>query len=371
MRLWTATIAALALWGCQPSGSSDVDPGDTVTGSGTAPGTMGVAVLGNGSNSVNNVNLEVITGNGDKIKSPTDLGFHPDNTGELWVLNQNTESVSILFDAGDDTQGSSWRQDLMSGPHFLARPAGIAFGRNTMATIHDTDEPTQGNATPWDFMGPTMWTIDTSIFDAGHPTHLDMLHNSPNGKGIAWERQNVYWVFDGLHESLTRYDFVDDHGLGGSDHSDAIVHRYAEGKVQGIEGLVSHLEYDKDSGLLYVADSGKGRIAVLDTNTGNMGDSYGPNYDGTTQRMVNGADISKLVDWTELGWSAPNGLALYGDLIYVSDTDEGIIAAFTKDGILEDWLDVGGSPAGIEFNDSGELFYTDTNANEVIKISAL
>ena len=370
MRLVTAAVISLSLWGCQPDGSSDVGTNPT-TAPTTGVNATGVAVLGSGSHSASNVNMEVITGNGDKIREPTDLGFHPDNSGELWVVNQSTESVTILFEAGDETQESSHRQELVSGPHFLARPAGIAFGRNTMATIHDTDEPTQGNATPWDFMGPTMWTIDTSIFDAGHPTHLDMLHNSPSGKGIAWERQNVYWVFDGQHESLTRYDFVDDHGLGGSDHSDAVVHRYADGKVKGVEGHVSHLEYDKDTDLLYVADSGKARIAVLDAGSGNEGDSYGPNYDGTTQRMVNGSDISKLVDWAELGWSAPNGLALYGDLIFVSDTDEGIIAAFTKDGVLEDWLDVGGSPAGLELNDSGELFYTDVNANEVIKVSPL
>ena len=141
MRLVTAAVISLSLWGCQPDGSSDVGTNPT-TAPTTGVNATGVAVLGSGSHSASNVNMEVITGNGDKIREPTDLGFHPDNSGELWVVNQSTESVTILFEAGDETQESSHRQELVSGPHFLARPAGIAFGRNTMATIHDTDEPT-------------------------------------------------------------------------------------------------------------------------------------------------------------------------------------------------------------------------------------
>ena len=35
-------------------------------------------------------------------------------------------------------------------------------------------------------MGPTLWDGNLNIYDGGHASHLDMLHNSPNGAGIAW-----------------------------------------------------------------------------------------------------------------------------------------------------------------------------------------
>ena len=59
-------------------------------------------------------------------------------------------------------------------------------------------------------MGPTLWTNDGSIYNGGHATHYDMLHDSPNGAGIAWESGTAYWIFDGWHQSLTRYNFRND-----------------------------------------------------------------------------------------------------------------------------------------------------------------
>ena len=38
-----------------------------------------------------------------------------------------------------------------------------------------------------------------------HAGHLDMLHNSPNGAGLAWAGGNVYWYYDGYHHALARY----------------------------------------------------------------------------------------------------------------------------------------------------------------------
>ncbi|MEC9466031.1 MAG: hypothetical protein VX834_09620 [Myxococcota bacterium] len=110
--------------------------------------------------------------------------------------------------------------------HFLAKPSALAFGENgAFASIHEEDEITQFD-TPWDFMGPTLWTTEFALFDSGHLSHIDMLHNTPNGVGIAWEVDNVYWVYDGHHGSLTRYNFNQDHGPAGTDHSDGVVYRY-------------------------------------------------------------------------------------------------------------------------------------------------
>ena len=77
--------------------------------------------------------------------------------------------------------------------------------------------------------------------------------------GIAWEKDNVYWVFDGYHSSITRYDFNEDHGPGGTVHDDGTVSRYVEGKVKRVANVVSHMEMDRESNLLYVADTGNNR----------------------------------------------------------------------------------------------------------------
>ena len=101
-----------------------------------------------------------------------------------------------------------------------------------------------------------------------------MLHNSPNAAGIAWEKDNAYWVFDGMHGSLTRYDFNSDHGPGGTNHRDGIVARFVEGKVSHEPGVPSHMVYRADTLQLYVADTGNSRIAILETSTGNIGTRF-------------------------------------------------------------------------------------------------
>src|SRR5690606_13392082 len=136
--------------------------------------------------------------------------------------NHDTNSISVITAPDTDAQSGSAFSSMGSN-HFLPKPAALSFNPVTgfFATAHEEDERTQGaNGTPADFMGPTLWTSDMEIFDGGHGGHMDMLHNSPNAVGIAWERDNVYWVVDGYHNALTRYDFAQDHGPGGSDHTD-------------------------------------------------------------------------------------------------------------------------------------------------------
>jgi hypothetical protein len=55
----------------------------------------------------------------------------------------------------------------MGGTHFMAEPAALAFGApGWLATAQEQDQPTQPD-TPVDFMGPTLWTADSGIFNAG------------------------------------------------------------------------------------------------------------------------------------------------------------------------------------------------------------
>ena len=85
-------------------------------------------------------------------------------------------------------------------------------------------------------MGPALWPSSLDHFavenqnneDGLLGSHIDMLHESPYGVGIAHDYDNVYWYNDGYYGELVRYDFMMDHDTGGHDHSDGVVQRYSE-----------------------------------------------------------------------------------------------------------------------------------------------
>jgi sugar lactone lactonase YvrE len=344
-----------------------------ITGPDDPEEVVGLDILGGGRHSADSVDIEEMLGSGD-LDTPMDLAFHPTNAGELWIVNLGDSSMTIVSDV-DASSWSTQSEHDSSSDHFMVHPAGLAFGTDgMMATIHEEDEttPLTGGASGT-FMGPTMWTSSASQFDAGHNSHYDMLHNSPNGMGIAWETENVYWVFDGFHESLTRYNFGDDHGGGGTDHSDADVLRYVEGDVSYEAGVASHLVFDSDSELLYVADAGNGRVAVLDTTSGSIGSAYGPNYDGGRQRRVSSADLWTFAD-DDAGLEMPSGIALHDDLLFVVDHATSTIWAFDLEGEVVDYLETGidgGSLMGIDFDADGRLYLVDAADERVMRISTL
>lgn len=354
---------------------TDADTDTTPTGDTGTPGS-GLDVLGGGTHDLAYVTITEVVSAGDELLQPSDLAFHPDVPGELWITNREDDSIVIVMDAGEPTQASSRRWSSAGGNHFLAKPASLAFNQvdGTFATAHEEDERTQGIATPADFMGPTLWTGDSAIFQGGDESHLDMLHNSPNATGIAWESDNIYWVFDGYHNSIGRYDFQDDHGLGGTEHSDGIIQRWVEGEVSYVEGCVSHLAFDVASSLLYVADSGNNRIAALDTTTGTEGATYPPAYDTTEQYYWDDAVMTTFIEGTALGMVRPAGLELADGLLWVTDTETSTIWAFDLNGNAIDWLPIGRDPgalAGITVDDEGDVWVTDLSTNSVLRISPL
>jgi DNA-binding beta-propeller fold protein YncE len=334
-------------------------------------------IFGDGSHTLGSVELTVVADSDDDLDVPRDIAFHPDEPTELWILNRGSltfdESVVVIDDPGTgDRESTLYQSD--GNHHFMAQGSALAFSDNgNFATIHETDERTQGpNGTAGDFMGPTLWTSDRDIFDAGHDGHLDMLHNSPDGMGIAWEDDNIFWVFDGDHASITRYDFNGDHGPGGSDHSDGQLLRYVEGDVKRESDVPSHMEYDAASELLYIADTGNGRIAVLDTTTGEEGDRVGPNNDGTDQFAMDDADMDTLVDADDIDdMREPSGLAIHEGVLYVGDNRTGFLFAFDLDGELLDWVDLEidrGGLMGLAFNEDGTLFLVDAEAEEIFRL---
>jgi len=352
-RISTLVIASLTFIACGPM----EQPADAVV--------SGLPILGDGTHDIASLDVVEMAGSYDVISGVTDVKVHPENEGELWIASQNNDGIVIVFDAGTDDRHTKMNNAPGSN-HFLAKPMAIALGDETMASTHEEDQPTQGASSPADFMGPTLWDVNSLNFDGGHATHLDMLHNSPNSTGIAWDSGNKFWAFDGAHNSITMYDFKNDHGYGGADHSDGETARFVEGEVSYVPGVASHMEMDHETGLLYIADTGNNRIAVLDTATGTRGNPVMPNYDGVPQYRMDGAELTTFIDGDEFG------LALHDGKLWIADHQTGEIQAFDMDGNPVDYLETGlgeGALGGIDFDDAGNLYVVNRNDDTVLRFS--
>ena len=159
-------------------------------------------------------------------------------------------------------------------------------------------------------------------------SHLDMIHQSPYSMGIEYAGSgNIYWVFDGYHSSIVRYDFAMPHEIGGSDHSDGRVWRYDEVDILRQEGIPSHMVLDDESGLLYIADTGNQRILRFNTNSGNYSYDLSPYGESLEEyHMMENADWEILIDQ---GLESPSGIDLFNDRLVVSDHSTGNIIFIT------------------------------------------
>ena len=388
MRLLAISLSAFVFVtvGCTIGGTTeDDDETNGSSGSGaSAPVDTSIAVLGDGTHDVAKITLVEIGRQADGLNVPTDLAFNPSVPTDLYVVNM-ADSTSVVYrNVGQANQAAEHLDGGLAGAHFLAKPAGIAFGApDIFATAHNEDQPTQGEATPPDFMGPTMW--QASLFDAGEFGHIDMLHNSPLGVGIAWEQGNAYWVNDGYHHSITRYDFVTPHEPGGNDHTDGIITRWVEGQVSRVPGVVSHLEFLPGTSQLFIADTGNSRIGLLNTAgatpTGQL--PFSENYDSCVMNRFDAATVTTLVDGkVDNLMPAPAGIAIDNvlvggeprDVIFVTDNTTSKILAFSLDGELLDWVALGlpaGSLNGITVDDSGNLWLVDSLTHRILRVEPL
>jgi DNA-binding beta-propeller fold protein YncE len=197
-----------------------------------------------------------------------------------------------------------------------------------------------------------------------------MLHESPYCMGIEWAGDQAFWVFEGLTNSIALVDFKEDHGPGFDDHSDGVTIRYAKGSVLRLPGIPSHMAYDDESGLLYIADTGNRRIGVLDVKVGGQeGLRLDAKEPGTV--LVELSDSAEVVSLagTEGLLSAPSGIALHNGLIYVTDAATGYIVAFNKSGDIIDWLDTGAPGLfGLTLDQEGNIYVAHGPENLVVKI---
>jgi hypothetical protein len=191
----------------------------------------------------------------------------------------------------------------------------------------------------------------------------------------------VFWAFNDYDDSIDRIDFHDWHpdqradapegcpdGLAGEKHFDGAIWRYAAGDVQGVAGVRSHMVHDADDRLLYVADTGHGRIVTLDTKP-QEGHWALPRFGEMAFFVVDHIELEELVPPGTV--EQPSGMALHAGLLYVTDHADGSILAFTKAGELVNWLDTGlggGAITGIAISSEGVVYFLDTAGDRLYEV---
>lgn len=319
----------------------------------------------------------------NQVSNAVDLDWHPTRDNELWILNQGTDNSGgtsvIITDAGLPSQSTQYRKDGNSW-HFLAQGSSLAFSENgNWATAQGRLDANHNGST---FTGPSLWSSDLNIYGIlGNPpsstmngSHLDMVHQSPYGMGIAAEKANVFWVFDGYNGNICRYDFVDDHGPGQDDHSDARVQRFTEVPVTRFLDLPSHMVLDDDKKWLYINDVGNSRVLRMDITTGTAGNPL---------PSANGEPIAEHSQMTGVTWEVyltdvdrPSGIDVFGDRLVVSDYSTGLIRLYDisddENPSLIGTIDPGAANAinltGISVGPTGHIWYTDRALRKVIRI---
>lgn len=318
----------------------------------------------------------------NNVNSPRDLDFKP-GTDELWVMNRGLASGSswvIAYNAGTPQQTTQYRKDSHTS-HFTTYGTSMAFGNvGEFAALSEVRN--SNGSTTSTFMGPSLWSADTAItarvyqnnWASGYPlgSHLDMLHQSPFGMGVAHDSLNRYWVTDGHFGTIVLYDYGVDHGPGYDNHSDGKIWRYTDIPFQRVTNVPGHIVKDTTSGWVYYVNSGPktlcrfhpdsasvaGNLSVPSTSNESLQgywDMQGATYEviDTFATQICGVDVfnQRLVasDYT-------NGN------IYVYDLSSGtpvfMDTIITGDATME----------GIKIGPDGKIWYVKNSASTVRRI---
>ena len=327
----------------------------------------------------------------DGLYKPRDLDIPNDSSrsNELWVINENSAffdsnnggSTVTYYNFGTDSQWADYRKDAYSA-HFMHTASAIAFSDNggfaNTLDVQDANNNPNGY-----FSGCTLWDSDTSIYariNQNGPllgSHWDMIHQSPYSVGIAGQTDNIYWLFDGYHQTIAKYDFNEphsDHEHGGEDHSDGIVYRYDEIEVQRVPGLSSHMEIDRETGWLYICDTGNQRVLRLNTSSGEIGESlttYGESLAGYFS-MVN-AEYEVVIDDLLI---QPTGLDINRGRLLVSDYYNGVINIYNiqnnnvnRLGEIQTGFE--NEIMGIKVDSAGSIWIVCKNSHELYQLSTI
>jgi hypothetical protein len=332
-----------------------------------------------------------ISDSSDNISSPTDLEFHPGRVNELWVANKATDSITIVHNTGLDNQTSETRLDVNRN-HFLEEVSAISFGSYhpefdwQWGSAQESLNTYNGQGNPNYFMGPALWPSSLDHFavenqnneDGLLGSHIDMLHESPYGVGIAHDYDNVYWYNDGYYGELVRYDFMMDHDTGGHNHSDGVVQRYSEIQLNHSYGTPGHMVLDKEADILYISDAGADRVIWVNTDDTTY---QTENIMNDSSRLETLSEYSRIsgVEWGVLveGVNRPSGIALDGNQLFVSLNEDNSIVSYrlNSDGKSAEEVAIINTSAssimGIEIGPNGHLFYVDNARDEVIRVDPI
>ncbi len=309
-----------------------------------------------------------------KLNRPAAMAWHP-RDGSLWIVNRGDDS-SVIVD-GPGAAGMRVQRFQDDSAHFMNNPLALAFSRTRVefATVQETANDYNGAQPPNYFMGPTLWTADRAIYQGGAASHADMLHHSPFSVGIAagarptsGADKREYWVFNGNTGCIDRYFFNTPHVLGGHDHADGETYRYGQG-LRRVENVPGHLALDETSGLLYIADTGNGRVAKLDTrvSTANAVKIQGIHPETWLKRVP--ATIQPVTPAGAL--VRPAGLILSRGLIVTADNGTGRLHVVHPDGTLVGEADTGlgaGALSGLVEAPGGKLWLLDMRGDRLLEL---
>ena len=355
----------------------------------------------------------------DGLDVPRDLAFAnvAGREDELWTVNRATDGTVMWRDIGGPDATTTSLVDGFAN-HFMEEVSSIAFGADgNFATCQESRNTYNDRAKPNDFMGPTLWDSDPEIyavvnrprrgatlleiaalvegalcgsFDAtsgakgGGATdasrvsgvqqqllgsHIDMLHQSPECMGIEHHEGNAYWVTDGMNGHVVYYDFREDHGPGGNDHSDGWVRRYPDAPFTRVPDVPGHMVLDRETRWLYYADTGEGVVRRLDVDSGSVSTVLPPRNEPLAEFVAMG-DVT--VETFAEGFEQPAGLAIYAPagLLLVGDHATGHIAALDLDTGLEQGRLVTDAEGlmGIEVDPEGTIWFVDGARDQLVRV---
>merc|ERR1711871_666269 len=335
---------------------------------------------------------EVVARAAHGLNNPRDLQFNPAHPSMLWVANNDTDDLTII-DVGLGASSAMTLRDRAPF-HYMERISSLAFDtRGYFATCQESRNSYDDLMVPNDFMGPTLYdgSFSELVNARAQPcdvdddsstcyfTHIDMLHETPMCMGIAHDNEqdtpfgHVYWLFDGMNGTLNRFDFQEPHGPGSLDHSRASIRRFSDVELTAVRGVPGHIMMDPHARVLYIADTGAGRVIRIDPDSGRFlrnarrEFSIYSSMEATFEYSIYGCTSQEVV---ATGIDQPSGLYVDGLYVYVGEHGTGRVLVFEKStGRRVSQVQTGAEGLfGLEMDGNGQLWYVDGPGSQVGRV---